>query len=259
MNLYIKYLLVLAFLFVFSNNLSLYSADKVELYIMVEDDKDNKADVMIIGCHEDATYQLDEEIGEKSLPNLPPPYELAAWLFFKDTVDNINIYTPKDYIPFPIDKNKILKHRYTVKYSRADDGDDIIIKWAFDDKRIISAVITDGGVNNADMLTQNSFTMEWHKFINTVYVDVEYDLSSSSVNEYQLNNFLVYPNPINNLLNIDVNYLYDNLIIYNNNMKQVKEFQANDSYDLSGISSGSYFVNLYRNSELVGSVKFIKK
>jgi|GEM_PF-2951593 len=257
MNIYIKSLLLVSTIII-SLFTPLYSADKVDLYITVEDDKDNKADIMILGCHEDATYHLDEEIGEKSIPNLPPPYELAAWLVFKDSVDNSNIYTRTEYIPFPVDKKQILKHRYTVKYNRADDGDDIFIKWSFDDKRIISAVITDGGVNSADMKSENSFIMEWQKFINTVYIDVEYDLSSSSVSKNQINNVFVYPNPTNDILNIDVNYLYDNLIIYDNKMKLIKKFIANDTYDISEFSKGTYFVYLYRNRKLVGSVKLIK-
>ena len=73
------------------------------------------------------------------------------------------------------------------------------------------------------------------------------------------NNFSIYPNPVNNVLNISVKneISINNLSITDLNGRVVTSSSSSSSIDVSNLSSGVYFVSIETN-EGRGTAKFVK-
>ena len=64
-------------------------------------------------------------------------------------------------------------------------------------------------------------------------------------NEEFLNaNYTIYPNPAKTHFKIDSKIAIDSIIIYDTLGKTIKTFQSSDSYDISGLDKGLYFVRV---------------
>jgi len=105
--------------------------------------------------------------------------------------------------------------------------------------------VTSGGPSgaNSDFIGVDSFS-------------VDRPLSSDS---FFKNNFSIYPNPVNNVLNISVKneMTINSLSITDLNGRVVSTSSSSTSIDVSNLSSGVYFVSIETN-EGKGTSKFVK-
>jgi len=105
--------------------------------------------------------------------------------------------------------------------------------------------VTNGGPSgaNSDIIGIDTFS-------------VDRPLSSDS---FFKNNFSIYPNPVNNVLNISVKneMTINNLSITDLNGRVVSTSSSSTSIDVSNLSSGVYFVSIETN-EGKGTSKFVK-
>lgn len=78
-----------------------------------------------------------------------------------------------------------------------------------------------------------------------------------SSNEFVFNNFSLYPNPIQNEFQLDINFLVDKVEIVTLQGQVIKTFGNQESYDISDLSSGMYVLSIHSNEG--NSVKKIIK
>jgi len=106
--------------------------------------------------------------------------------------------------------------------------------------------VTNGGPSgaNSDIIGIDTFS-------------VDRPLSSDS---FFKSNFSIYPNPVNNVLNVYVKneITINNLTITDLNGRNVSSSSSSSSIDVSNLSSGVYFVSIETN-EGKGTAKFVKK
>jgi hypothetical protein len=62
--------------------------------------------------------------------------------------------------------------------------------------------------------------------------------------EFLSSNYTIYPNPAKTHFKIDSKIAIDSIIIYDTLGKTVKTFQSSDSYDISDLEKGLYFVRV---------------
>src|SRR5690606_39199446 len=72
-----------------------------------------------------------------------------------------------------------------------------------------------------------------------------YNLKTSSINKFVLENFNIFPNPTSDILNIRLenNLTLEKVTVYNNSGQIVKTSEQN-TIDVSTLSSGIYFVEV---------------
>jgi hypothetical protein len=69
--------------------------------------------------------------------------------------------------------------------------------------------------------------------------------NASLNNEEVLNsNYTIYPNPAKTHFKIDSKIAVDSIVIYDTLGKKIRTFQSSDSYDISGLDKGLYFVRV---------------
>jgi choice-of-anchor B domain-containing protein len=69
--------------------------------------------------------------------------------------------------------------------------------------------------------------------------------NASLNNEEVLNsNYTIYPNPAKTHFKIDSKIAIDSIVIYNTLGKTIRTFQSSESYDISGLERGLYFVRV---------------
>ncbi|NBC56972.1 MAG: T9SS type A sorting domain-containing protein, partial [Bacteroidetes bacterium] len=95
--------------------------------------------------------------------------------------------------------------------------------------------------------------------INTTGWDITVSCVSLSTNEFSKNEVSVYPNPVDNLLNISSKTALSQLIIYDIKGKIVSKKSLNQELDtkmdLGSLGSGVYFIKLIsENSSIVKRV-----
>ena len=80
-----------------------------------------------------------------------------------------------------------------------------------------------------------------------------------STQSYLLDNdFYVYPNPVNDLLNVKSNVAIEKMQIYTLTGQLLKTQNFNSPIDISNLSSGVYLIKIYSNNK-VSNLKFVKK
>ncbi|HEY5689204.1 MAG TPA: T9SS type A sorting domain-containing protein [Yeosuana sp.] len=88
------------------------------------------------------------------------------------------------------------------------------------------------------------------------------NLLDTNVIQSRLANIKLYPNPAKDIVNIDTNLKIDDIAIFNQlgqTVMQVKGAQIfNNKVDISGLSSGLYFMNI-KAADKVQSIKIIKE
>ena len=62
--------------------------------------------------------------------------------------------------------------------------------------------------------------------------------------EFLNSNYTIYPNPAKTHFKIDSKIAIDSIVIYDTLGKTIKTFQSSDSYDISGLDKGLYFVRV---------------
>jgi hypothetical protein len=69
--------------------------------------------------------------------------------------------------------------------------------------------------------------------------------NASLENEEFLNsNYTIYPNPAKTFFSIDTDIVIEYIIIYDSLGKIIKKFQSAESYDVSDLEKGLYFVRI---------------
>lgn len=65
-----------------------------------------------------------------------------------------------------------------------------------------------------------------------------------SVNEFELDKFSVYPNPVSNAFKIEANSSIESVELYNITGRLIKTFTTETSYDISDLATGVYIANI---------------
>jgi len=69
--------------------------------------------------------------------------------------------------------------------------------------------------------------------------------NASLTNEEFLNsNYTIYPNPAKDIFKIDSNITIEEIVVYDALGKNIKTFQASESYDISDLEKGLYFIRV---------------
>lgn len=94
--------------------------------------------------------------------------------------------------------------------------------------------------------------------INTTTHVVE--ASTLSIEAFDTNDFILFPNPTSDVLNIQTNFELKNYEIFDVTVKLVQSNNFNDNkINVSKLSSGSYFIVIQSHENLRKTLKFIKK
>lgn len=215
----------------------------------ITDDGDKGSD-LTFGLHKDATFGLDEELGEIFTINAAPPspYYLFNLLYFNDSTNtDINkrgtTWASKDYIPYPIE-NKLHIHSFRVWL---DGGRKFTINWEINKDNIDSAKIQDengGQFINIDLMSNDSYKWE-NELVPSLNLKllVWYNTSKTSVKSTS-EDIIIYPNPANNFINIDKEFSKGE--IFNLEGVKVLDFYKKD-VNISNLSAGTYFLKLFIN------------
>ena len=95
---------------------------------------------------------------------------------------------------------------------------------------------------------------------NTVSTEI---VNALSVSEFEAKGFLIYPNPVNNILTIEGKTALESIVVYDVNGRQLKTIDLEDNQlqyllDVSVLSQGIYFIEVQSGS-YKSSKKFIKE
>ena len=91
----------------------------------------------------------------------------------------------------------------------------------------------------------------------STFVNNQAECNALSLSENSLNPiFSIYPNPIKNVFKIHTNLGIEKVRIYNCLGKQVKAYNSQDSYDISNLSKGLYFI-VIKSENRIDSKKLI--
>ena len=71
--------------------------------------------------------------------------------------------------------------------------------------------------------------------------------------------FIVYPNPGNDFIQLKTELNYNNIVITDITGKIVKQIASSDKIDISELTNGVYFIQVYNNPSILKTIKFIKK
>ena len=212
-----------------------------------------------IGVHPEATYELDETLGEKDLPPITPPgNNLHGYITFVDTLDSNGmetIYTREEYKPIPSGKPHF-HHRYRLEVSK-NSTDTLTINWENIPAKIDSAFLIDEAdmLFKVDMKEVNSFKIP-NVYIENFYFDVYYS-KITSVDDAEKNKFELYPNPARDVINLNLSGKND-IIVYDLNGRKVLEKTGHSvqRLDVSGLDQGFYIIHIKGNTSIVK--KFMK-
>jgi hypothetical protein len=90
-----------------------------------------------------------------------------------------------------------------------------------------------------------AYLSNWTKDASTSFVNSEAECTASSVNELKENtDFAVYPNPVKEEFSIQTNKKIETISVYNVEGKLVKTYNKQNTYSVSGLQSGVYFINI---------------
>ena len=109
--------------------------------------------------------------------------------------------------------------------------------------------------------SKESFAGNWQLSQDPIKVKFNASCSTASVDNNNLLNISLYPNPTTNNLNISAQNIIESAAIYNVLGKKVKSVFINkteDTIDVSTLNSGIYILKYTVNNK-VGTMKFIKK
>lgn len=129
--------------------------------------------------------------------------------------------------------------------------------------------ISDSNVHQLEFIRHSS--VAFHDFNNDGYLDmlvgsirggVEYfngiDEMAVSTPEYSHGETLLFPNPANNILNIESTVNWDNLEIYSNLGRLIHKDKMTSSIDISALENGLYYIRL-SNKVNQNTLTFIKQ
>lgn len=230
----IKYLLMF-----FALSLSTFAKSEIKLTAASADG--DKAE-LTFGVDANATYGLDDNLGEIMTIESPPPspYYIFALANFYDSTYKFQVWTQKDYIPIP--NGEQIQHTHNFKLW-LDGGRKFVLNWELNGVNIDSAKIQDemnGQFINIDLMKGNSFRWDNENVPSlNLKLIVWYNSSINSVEKIE--EFQIYPNPANASIIIDKEFEEGKIVDITG--KIVKVFK-NKIVNTSDLKSGKYFVIL---------------
>ncbi len=237
------YIIVFLFLIFVAQNA--YSAKNIETKLIVKTDNGEVVDKLAFGTNENATYWLDEDLGEQDLPP-PPPSRLFPVFMFMNYDSAYPITSFKDFQP-PITYAGESR-TFSLRIFR-EAGSQVSFQWEEMDNRIDSAFLIDETSLGATIKLNMKKTTSG---VGNLYLDkylilAWYHYSPSSIDDFLYNkdNLEVFPNPVYDKLEVRSNFdnyeyrLSDSYgrIIYNN-ISIGKEV----ALDLKNFANGVYFL-----------------
>lgn len=237
----------------------LFSQGFTKIDLKLSTDKGEFRNYNKIGVHPDATFSLDEALGEKDLPSMiPPGNDLHAFITFVDTLEDSTtetIYSREEYKPIPANKSHY-HYRYRLEISKSST-DTLTISWNNLPAKIDSAFLIDEAdiLFKIDMHQVNSYKIE-NIYVEKFYFDV-YFSKTTSVEDVTNNDFELYPNPAENVIKFNLSGKKD-IIVYDLTGKKVieKYGQTVDQLDLTGLDKGFYIIHINGNRNIIK--KFMK-
>jgi hypothetical protein len=235
------------------------SANAQDSYIKLkfESEEGDKGSDLLFGIDENASYGVDEELGEYDIISAPPPagYGIFTLLRFLDSTNYeppMAIWANKDLIPSPTENIEHI-HNFRVWL---DGGRKFTITWEIQGNNIDSAKIQDeigGQFINVDLNNNESYFWDNENVsVLNLRLVVWYNNNIKSVKniEKKIN---VYPNPAKDYIFIDYNFESGEIFdIYG---RKIKDFY-DKNVNTSGLSSGVYFLRIF-SGDLVLNKKFV--
>lgn len=224
-----------------------------------ESEEGDKGADLTFGIHKDATYGLDEQLGEIMAIDTPGPTGYGIFTLLR-ILDSTNFEPPmalwsiKDLIPYPTENIEHI-HNFRVWL---DGGRKFTITWEIEGNRIDSAKIQDemgGQFINVDLNNNESYFWDnTNVSVLNLRLVVWYNDGIKSVRNIE-NEINIYPNPTSDFIFIDYNFESGELFdIYGRKIKDFYDKNVNTSY----LSTGTYFIKL-KSGDVVLNKKFIVK
>ncbi len=241
----------------------LFSVDSLSIKLSFQDDNGVSSTDLLVGIHKDATNLIDTALGERMLPEMPPPGDIYVILFITDSTDMSRYQSYVDFRPIPENDQFIGNYKFKVYNLQTS----YTIKWTNIGNYIDSAYVRDivnGSIVNVDMKAQESFYVEnWG--MDQFNVVVYYNKNFVDVNENNNNNvkekIALYPNPVKDELNFVCNDNQTDFRIINSLGIEVTTGKVDtqlNSVDLTNYSAGLYFLSVEDNMGYRIVKKFIK-
>jgi hypothetical protein len=244
--------------------LSARAMDSVSVNLSFQDDNGLSSHDLLIGVHKDATNIIDTALGERMLPEFPPPNDLYAILFIIDSTDNMSRY--QSYVDFrEIANEDVFVRNYRFKLFNLITS--YTMSWSKIGDYIDSAFIRDianGALVNVDMKSKQSYWVE-NFGMDQFNVVVYYNKNAVSVNEKLSSNVKevieIYPNPVAEEMRFEVDAGFSDYTITNSlgcGLLKGKVTAEVCRIDLSGYPAGMYFLSVVNEQGEVYNKKFIK-
>lgn len=244
--------------------LSASAMDSVSVNLSFQDDNGMSSHDLLIGVHKDATNIIDTVLGERTLPEFPPPNDLYSILFIIDSADNMSRY--QSYVDFrEIANEDVFMRSYRFKLFNLITS--YTISWSKLGDYIDSAYIRDianGALVNVDMKSQESYWVE-NFGMDQFNVVVYYNKNTVSVNEKMSSNVKevieIYPNPVAEEVRFEVETGIRGYVLANSLGCELLKGKVTADVcwiDMTDYPAGIYFLMVVNEQGEVYNKKFIK-
>jgi len=225
----------------------LLAVDSLSVVLKFRDDNNVSSKDLLIGIHKDATHNIDTAIGEKMLPEQPPPGDIYVILFITDSSDMSRYHSYVDFRPIPEEDQFTRYHRFKA-YNLVTS---YTISWSKIGNYIDSVYLRDiinGSIVNVDMKLNDSFYVEdWGKdqfnivvYYNKNFIDVN---ENNNINVKEC--IVLFPNPVTEELKFICEWSKKRYKLLNSlGVELIKGETVNEmnSIDMKSYSKGLYFL-----------------
>ncbi|MDQ1266147.1 MAG: type sorting protein [Bacteroidota bacterium] len=247
-----KKVFLIAILIIGLLNVSETLAAEIKHKIILKNAEGVMLDQTWYGVDENASYDIDDSLGEWLIPALPPfGAFFGAFLLIDSTTGDItNNLTYKDFRPIMQQEQFVMK--YCLKVMRGFDNT-LTLQWDALPEGIDSAKIMDvddGFIFKEDMGKINSIDIT-NEYLNTFFIYVWFNKNNVSVaSEAGKKEINVYPNPFRNniIIESESNNKYYNLISITGEKVAGGVCESGRSrLDFSEIPAGAYQLVIFDN------------
>ncbi|MFP4544630.1 MAG: T9SS type A sorting domain-containing protein [Candidatus Kapaibacterium sp.] len=235
---------------------SVKAQDPVTIFLNMRNNEGYTYTPIEFGLHKDATYDIDEDLGEKEYVAFPDPdNNYGALYIFEEDSSSIK-YMLKDYRPY---EDLPFYKLYNLQINPGL-GDSVFIRWSKLPDGLDSAKFTDaygGNVTSFDMKQKDTIAL----FIPGSFYQYQIHLYFGTINSKRDKNqddILLFPNPAEDHITIN----YGNNLFYFNIYSAVSGevlkgmAMSEQEIDISAIAPGYYFIKL--TPLYGGTVKYLK-
>ncbi|MFH1051320.1 MAG: T9SS type A sorting domain-containing protein [bacterium] len=240
----------------------LFAVDSLSIKLSFIDDYGVSSKDLLFGIHKDATNNVDTALGERMLPEMPPPGDIYVIFFITDSSDMKRYQSYVDFRPIPEETQFLKYYRFKVENLSTS----YTISWSKIGNYIDSAFVRDivnGSYVNVDMKAQESFYVEnfgMDQFNIVVYYNKNYvDVNENSNNNVK-ENVALYPNPVSSELKFFCDGEHKKYKLLNSAGIEIlgAETKVQNSIDMTSYSPGLYFLYVEDDNGLITVKKFIK-